>query len=82
MLILGSAGCLIPVAGAAGLGGVYVGIVAAAVVVVVGACIRLLIRPSRSAANLRPFVECYALVVTLGFVAALAAHQGIAVLNG
>lgn len=77
VFVSASAACLVPVAYAAGLGHLYAGLVVAAAALVPAAGIRLLVRPSRAAANLRPWVETYGLVVTIGFVIALLVKHGV-----
>lgn len=76
--VLVSAGCLVPVARAAGLGWVYPAVTAGAAALVVAACLVLRVRPTPARAGaLRPAVEAYALIVNLGLVAALAWRHGV-----
>lgn len=76
--VLLSAGCLVPVARAAGLGWVYPAVVMGAAALVIGACLVLRVRPTPGRARaLRPVVEVYALTVNLGLVGALALRHGV-----
>jgi 4-hydroxybenzoate polyprenyltransferase len=73
-----SAACFARVSRASALGPLYPALVLAALLLVLGSCLRFLARPSARTARLRPAVEIYALVASGGLVLALALSRGVA----
>ncbi|MBI3268952.1 MAG: hypothetical protein HYZ53_08015 [Planctomycetes bacterium] len=72
-----SVATLVPVASAAGLGRGFEAGLAAAAGLGVAACVLFRLAPTRRRANLRPYVELYAVVATVGLAAALAIERGV-----
>lgn len=69
--------CYVFVARAAGLGWAFPVAVMMAAAIVIGACVRFRVSPSAASANLRPFAEMYALIVTVGLPVALILARGV-----
>ncbi|MBI4508344.1 MAG: hypothetical protein HY698_01830 [Deltaproteobacteria bacterium] len=77
VFVIGAVAFLVPVLRAAGLGGAAVLGLAVAAAIPVVACLRFRLRPTTASANLRPFVEIFALLVNLGLPLALALEHGV-----
>jgi hypothetical protein len=71
--------CYVSLALSAGVSWIFPAALLAAAGVVLAACARFRLAPSTRSANLRPFVEVYALVATVGFPLALALAHGLRV---
>ncbi|HYV44491.1 MAG TPA: hypothetical protein VFA20_06490 [Myxococcaceae bacterium] len=76
VVVSAGAACALQVAGAVGLGRAFPVAVVAAALVVIGACARFRLRPTARSANLRPVVELFALVTTVGLPVALVIARG------
>jgi 4-hydroxybenzoate polyprenyltransferase len=68
IFILISAGCMIGVAGELKLSWIYSVMVASSAAIMVAACIRFEIRPSKASAHLRPYAELFSLIAMAGFL--------------
>ena len=77
----GSAACFAWTARAAGLGPAYLVALGGALAVLVTGSVRYVRAPSARTANLRPAVEAFAVVASLGLVLALALARGVTILR-
>jgi hypothetical protein len=77
--VLGSCANLILYVRATSLPWIYPAVLAGAAAIVLAACLRFLIRPSRRNAALRPWVDLYTLVADVGLLAAIIGSRGIGI---
>jgi len=77
-----AAASAVQVAIAVRLGGAFPAVAVAAALVVLGACARFRLNPTARTANLRPVVELFLLVTTVGLPVALAIARGIGLSRG
>lgn len=78
LAVLLSAGCLLVVSRLAQLSAVFSAVLALAALIPIAGAVRLIVKPSRAATNLRPLVEVYTLVATVGLSVAAIVRYGIA----
>jgi len=76
-LVLVAAGCWAYVARRGGVSAAYAAAVAATAVLVVVACARFAARPTTASANLRPYVEAFTSVATIGLLVGLVVRWGV-----
>lgn len=76
LFVLGAAGCLGGVSLALGLRGLALGVAASALVPLF-ACARLLLAPTPARTNLRPWIEAFLVLVSVGLVVGLGFHYGV-----
>jgi 4-hydroxybenzoate polyprenyltransferase len=74
--IIVSTSCLVPTLRCAGLGWWLPALLIGGCLVVVGACLRFRLAPTRERAQLRPFVDLYGALVNFGLIAGFGAHLG------
>jgi hypothetical protein len=77
-LVLGAAGCWVYVARRGQVSEAYVAALGVAAVVVIFACGRFAGSPTRESANLRPYVEGFTSVATIGLLVGLVVRWGVA----
>lgn len=77
VFVTAATACAVFVARASGLGWAFPAAAGMAAAIVIGACIRFRVAPSAATANLRPFAEMYALIVTVGLPVALVLARGL-----
>ncbi|MGE0711229.1 MAG: hypothetical protein AB7N76_28790 [Planctomycetota bacterium] len=77
VFVLGSLGCLVTLGAQLHLHVAFFGVLLLGALVSIGASLRLLLRPTPEATNLRPFVEVYAVAAQIGLAVAIGVSRGV-----